>query len=172
MLFLCPYGVVPRNPDSILSLSTMLASSSEATAHLSGTGQLRMGELEREMSSFTFQTMVINRPGRGSTFAIEVATEFDGEKKQIINQAKVNKANFYRPISTRWPVVISAFALQLGLIASLEAIQQISDTHNGIASIPSTSSTGHHVLINYIPAAVMLILALIYSSLDFLQCSQ
>ena len=79
-------------------------------------------------------------------------------------KSKKNLQPWWRPIATRKWFLVCILVVPLVLIAVLEAIQQVSDRKQGIAELRSSGAS--HTTISYVPVFVMLLVAIMYESLD------
>ena len=77
---------------------------------------------------------------------------------------KENRRPWWRPLPTRKWFLVCILVVPIILIGVLETIQQVSDRKQGIAVLKSSSDS--HMAISYVPVFAMLLVAMMYESLD------
>ncbi|KAF7561492.1 hypothetical protein G7046_g2643 [Stylonectria norvegica] len=163
MIFVRPHAVVPHEPGSIASTATMLAASPLLHRTLLHTEGYRRSQLRKRLEIFNFRTVV--NPGPESVFSIEPIQE--GKDKSLFAAADQDSQSihWWRPAAaTAWFLAL-AIGLPLVLIAILQVIQHLSDQNSGFVNVGQTNSV---VLSTYIPAAVALGIASMYSALELM----
>lgn len=167
VILLRPRDVVSKDPDSILAMCTLLASSKGLGQALRSTGHLARADLKRRFFTSSYQTRLGSTSDKATSFSLEPRHSArlgpDSSNVPSANQ----KFEYWRPLSIRRPIIVLTFALPLLLVATLEALQYVSNKNNGITSVNGISSDGYQVLASYFPAAIMLLVALLIKSFDF-----
>lgn len=160
MMFVRPHSVVPREPGSITATTTLLAASPSLQRALAYMGASRLSHIRKRLQAFTFRSAIVQglQPG----FAVEaIPLGNDAYKRpDEVDQT----IHWWRPLSGKSWFLGASILLPLVLIALLEVVQQLSDKHDGFVSIGQNDSI---VLATYIPAAVFLGVASMFTSLEF-----
>lgn len=183
-----PYAVVPRNPDSIAALSTILASSDSLRSSLQSTGHMRHVALQQRLSSNSYQTAF--SPSRAS-FKIErreasnwplppsrlskmiqtsifspsrSAEHHRGQSSSVPSDRSEIKR--WQPSTISLPFVLVTLALSIVSVGILEIIQQYSNKHNGFVNTPHALASAD-ALADYLPAAFMMMVSIMFNSFDF-----
>ncbi|EXJ84942.1 hypothetical protein A1O3_05617 [Capronia epimyces CBS 606.96] len=157
-----PWDTAPCTTESLASAAIILASSKALRSHMQ-TGQPDLDNSVRNLESREYQTVV----GPEGLFEIQpvvapsVPTASLHSKE---DKSKKELSPWWRPIATRKWFSVCILLVPLILIAVLEVIQHVSDRKQGIVTLDSSDS--YHLTISYIPLAVMLLVALLYGSLD------
>ncbi|KAK1524737.1 hypothetical protein CPAR01_13685 [Colletotrichum paranaense] len=160
MIFLRPQNVAPREPGSIAASVTILAASPDLNKLLTGLGSSRRSLIRETLSGFLFKGSL--RPGPETTYTIEPSHgQMEPSRSAVPREHQL--ISWWRPLAgAPWFLVVSVF-LPLAAIAALEIIQRISDNRDGFMEVGTKTST---VLATYIPAAVAISLAGMYSSFE------
>ena len=76
----------------------------------------------------------------------------------------------WKAYSLRWPYLLLLILLSVALLATVEALRQISNRHHGLLQIkdsnPSDLSTGTTVLYTYVPSIVGVLYSILWSFVD------
>ena len=183
-----PHDVVPRNPDSIVAISTILASSDSAISSLKSTGHLSGGALQQHLSANSYQTVF--SPSR-EAFMIErhEAPNWPLPSARLSKMLKTSMASilrsrkhhrgqsnsvtsddsemrWWRPFTVGLPFVLPTLALPVVTIVVLEVIQHYSNKHDGLVSTGDPLASAD-ALSNYLPAAFMMAVSVMFNSVGF-----
>ena len=175
-----PWNTVPCASGSISSTATILAASDALRGHLEMSGldlSASVRSLEdRDYQSvigpkgnFSIQPMVVSRihstssqPRRAkSKDKLQPWWRRIARKRE---KPKENRQPWWRPVPTEKWFLVCALVVPLILVGVLETIQQVSDRKQGIAVLKSSGDS--HTTIAYVPVFVMLLVAMMYESLD------
>ncbi|KAH6893362.1 hypothetical protein B0T10DRAFT_271548 [Thelonectria olida] len=160
MMFVRPHSVIPREPGSITATATILAASPGLQRALARMGASRMSHIRKRLEAFTFRSAVVS--GQQPAFTVEAMPlnkDASFEQPETTEQA----IHWWRPVSGKSWYLGSAIVLPLVLIAALEIVQHFSDKNDGFVNVGPKNSI---VLATYIPAAVFLGVASMYSALE------
>ncbi|WYZ39792.1 hypothetical protein EsH8_IV_000133 [Colletotrichum jinshuiense] len=161
MVFLRPQNVAPREPGSIAATSTVLAASPQLKKLISGLGSARRSVIRKTLSGVLFKGSL--HPGPETTFVIEPSHgQLESLHKEDAKQER-HPVTWWRPIAGAPWFLALAVCLPLIVVALLEVLQRMSDNRDGFVEVGSRTST---VLATYIPAAVAICLAGMYSSFE------
>ena len=175
-----PWNTVPCASGSISSTAAILAASGALR------GYLKMGGLDLSASvksledrdyqsmidpkgNFSIQPVVVSRtpttcsqPRRGKS-----KEKLRPWWRRIATKRKKPEENsqpWWRPLATENWFLVCTLVVPLILIGVLETIQQVSDRKQGIAVLKSSGDS--HTTIAYVPVFMMLLIAMMYGSLD------
>ena len=187
VLLLKPHDVVPRNPDSIAAMSTILACSDDFVKSLQNTGHLPDESLQQHLSKNCYQTAF--SPSRG-TFMIErqeasnwplpqsrlskimqtsiispsrYAKNHRGQSKSVPSNGSDSK--WWRPLTVGLPFFLVTIGFPIVTIVVLEVIQQYSNKHDGFADTPGVLPSVD-LLARYVPAAFMTAVSIMFNAVD------
>ncbi len=189
VVLLCkPHDVVPRNPDSIAAMGTIMASSDSMRDSLQNTGHLPDEALQQHLSNNSYRTII--SPSRGP-FMMERqeasnwplppsrlskimptsilspsrnAKHHRGQSKSVPSNAPESK--WWRPFTAGLPFVFITLSLPVITITILEVIQQYSKKHDGLVDTPDALASAN-ILSSYLPAAFMMTVSSIFNSFHF-----
>lgn len=183
-----PHNAVPRKPNSIAAISTILGSSDSIRNTLHSTGHLPDDALQQHLSSSSYQTVLF--PSKG-LFMIErweasnwplppsrlskllqtsmvshsrKAKNYRGESKLITSDGSERK--WWRPYTVGLPFVLVTLALPIITIVALELVQQYSRKHDGLLDVKDALASADALSI-YLPAAFMMVVSTMFNSIDF-----
>ena len=157
-----PWNTSPCPTESLSSAATILAASDALRHHLQR-GGLDLNTSVQSLEDREYQGLI----GPTGNFCIQpvVASSLSGTSSQPRqNKSKKNLQPWWRPLAIRKCFLACILVVPLILIAALEAIQQVSDRKQGIAALRSSDDS--HTTISYVPVFVMLLVAIMYGSLD------
>ena len=157
-----PWNTTPCASETISSAATILAASDALTERLQ-TGGIDLKTSVKSLEDRDYQSVI----GPNGNFSIQpvVAASLPGrcsEPKRKKSQKDLRP--WWRPIATQKWFLVCILVVPLVLIAVLEAVQQMSNKKQGIAVLRSSGDS--HTTISYVPVFVMLLVALMYESLD------
>ncbi|OHE92149.1 hypothetical protein CORC01_12552 [Colletotrichum orchidophilum] len=160
MIFLRPQNVAPREPGSIAASVTILAASPDLTELFTGLGSARTSLIRERLSGLLFKASL--QPGPEITYTIEPSCgQLEPSRGGMPRENQ--SICWWRPLAgAPWFLALSV-CLPLMAVASLEVIQRLSDDRDGFLEVGTKTST---VLATYIPAAVAISLAGMYSSFE------
>ncbi|KAI5457685.1 hypothetical protein BGZ63DRAFT_64857 [Mariannaea sp. PMI_226] len=160
LIFVRPHSVTPREPGSITATATMLAASPILQRALAQLGASRLSQIRRRLEAYTFRSAITSGQHPGFTVEpISLNKENSFEHHESLDQV----TSWWRPLSAKSWFLGSAIALPLALIAALEIIQHFSDKNKGFVNAGPSNTI---VFATYIPAAVFLGVASMYSALE------
>jgi Protein of unknown function (DUF3433) len=165
VLFSRPQNVVPRKPDFLAAMAVILASSQDFQHLLADRGRSSTSDIRRRLSAFRFLSVwdTTNEANfRIKPSKIEPSTE--------IREGLSESHHWHRPISTRKGFIATILPLPLAIIGILEGLQRASNRYSGFLSVnqdASDESNRTAVLIRYMPALFMLLVATMFNMLDF-----
>lgn len=163
-VFVRPWDTVSREPNSISSLSTILAASRILRECLASTGSATLDDMQRRLSGYKFQTVIFQQQ-KTSSFVLEPVADFAEMAASPPSNSVDAKVEWWRPTAvTTWFTAL-VVVLPLLFIVLLEVLQHVSDSRNGIVEV-SNSKFDSQILSTYLPAFVTLVLAMLYTSLD------
>ena len=161
--WLRPRRVAPHAPGSLASLSTVLASSPIFSNTLLGLDTAKDESIKARLSSTMFQSVAAAGPD--PSFSIQPTQQDNHVTATHSAPTEGQTISWWRPMAaTPWFIGL-AIGLSLLVIAMLEVIQHFSDVNQGFVAI--TSETSSLVLATYIPAAVALGIAGMYSAFEW-----
>ncbi|CAD6574065.1 MAG: hypothetical protein ASARMPREDX12_006370 [Alectoria sarmentosa] len=182
-----PYDVVPRNPNSIAFMSTILASSDSLRNSLQSTGHLPDEALQQHLSGNSYQTAFSHLRGsfmierqEASNWPLPPSRLSKMMQTSVISPSRYPKhhrgqsnsvssngseSRWWRPFTLGLPFVLVSLALPIVAIVILEVIQQYSNKHDGLVDIPD-ALTSAEALSNYLPAAFMMVISIMFNSAD------
>ncbi|KAI8717744.1 hypothetical protein NCS52_00851300 [Fusarium sp. LHS14.1] len=161
-IFVRPRDVVPHEPGSAATTAAILAASNSLRQTLMNIGSLRQSQIRSRLQGLGFRSVVV--PGPEPAFVVEPVAQ---SKEQVSYKAnaETHAVPWWWPMAgTRWFLCVT-IVLPLLLIAALEIVQRLSDTNTGFVDIGPSDSI---VLATYIPAAVVLGVASMYSAVEFM----
>lgn len=183
-----PHDVVPRNPDSIAAMSSILASSDGIRNSLQNTGHLPDEALQQHLSGNFYQTELSpsrvsfmierqkasNWPLPSSRLSKMIQTSILSPSRNIKHHrgqsssvpSDASESRRWRPFTIGLPFVLVTLALPIVTIVILEIIQQYSNKHDGLVNTPNALISAE-VLSRYLPAAFMMTVSIVFSSVDF-----
>ena len=157
-----PWNTAPCANESLSSAATILVASDALRDHLQ-MGGLELNTSVKSLEDRDYHSVI----GPKGNFSIQpvVASSLPGTSPQPRRKkSKRNPQPWWRPIATRKWFLLCILIVPLVLIAVLEAIQQVSDRKQCIAVLRSSGAS--HTTIFYVPVVVMLLVAIMYESLD------
>lgn len=183
-----PHDVLPRNPDSIAAMSTILASSDSFRNSLQSLGHLPDEALQQHLSSSSYQTVFspsngsfMVKPQEASNWPLPSSRLSKLMPTSIVSRSRNanrhggksesvplnnSESAWWRPSTVGLPFVLLTLALPVVTIIILEIIQQYSNRHHGLVDIPDALASAN-ALSNYLPATFMMVMSIIFRSVDF-----
>ena len=150
-----PWNTAPCASQPLSTAATTLAATDALRDHL----QMGGSDLNTSLNSLEdrdYQSVI----GPIGDFSIQPVVASKPRRKK----SKQNLQPWWRPMAIRKWFLACILVVPLVLIAVLEAIQQVSDRKQGIAVLRSSGAS--HTTISYVPVFVMLLVAIMYESLD------
>ena len=157
-----PWNAAPCTSESLSSVTTILAASDALRDHFQ-IGGLDLETSVKSLEDRDYQSVISPK----GSFSIQpgVASGSPGTSSQPRQEnSKRSLQSWWRPIAIRKWFLACILVVPFVLIAVLEAIQQLSDKKQGIAVLRSSGAS--HATISYVPVFVMLLVAIMYESLD------
>lgn len=152
--------VTTGDPNTIGASAAVLVHSEELNELLSDVNAVSSATLKAGLSFLSFSTAITSRD-RTQAFKIEVSGK--SLEKKIRTGKTTAESIAWRPITLTIPVILLTVILPVVLIGVLEVLQRSSDHNNGILDI----AKGSERYARYVPALIMLLVATLFSSLDF-----
>ncbi|KAH6976149.1 hypothetical protein BKA56DRAFT_488609 [Ilyonectria sp. MPI-CAGE-AT-0026] len=162
MIFVRPHSVIPREPGSIAATATILAASPPLQQTLMHMGASRRSQIRKRLEAFSFRSVII--PGPQPTLMVEPIPKGKETSFELQDQSE-QAISWWRPMSGYPWFLALAIGLPLLLIAALEIVQHFSDKNSGFINIGPSDAT---MFATYIPAAVVLGVASMYSALELM----
>ena len=160
-VFVRPWNTVSCEPQSIGALSTILAASQSFRQRLVSTGSVTLDALHRRLSMNRFRTVILQR--ENPSFVLEALPAYD----ETAASSSSSAANgWWRPMAVRIWFITLIIVLPLCFIVILEILQQVSDSRNGLVDV-TNSQVDSPVVATYLPALFVVILGMMYTSLEF-----
>jgi Protein of unknown function (DUF3433) len=162
-----PFDVVPRRPDPVGAIAVILTSSQRLQNVLADLGRSPTKDLGQRLSPVAFSSQVTRSDEKSSAFAIETAQT---EPSPNISGGSSTSRRWHRPLSTRKGFIMMILAAPIIFITILEGLQQSSNRHQGFLTLKgkaSGQSSSTTIVIRYITALLMLLLATCLNMLDF-----
>lgn len=159
-LFLRPWDVAPRKPDSISAASLILSNSHELKRYLLMLGSARLSSIRHHVSKRLFRTITTE-----DHFCIEPVDYLFEMPMQPPPKDDTPQLKWWRPVAVKLPMHLLTVSIPIFGMLVLEMLQRLSDQKNGFVNIAHEHGDTP-VLITYIPAIVMLLIATIYTALD------
>lgn len=163
-VFVRPWNTVSCEPNSISALSTILAASTNLRQCLASTGSATLADLQRRLSRDKFQTSIVQQ--QANSFVLEPVSDLAEMAASPPSSSVDAKVEWWRPTAVRSWFTALIVVLPVLFIVLLEVLQHVSDSRNGIVEV-SNSKVDSQILSTYLPAFVTLVLAMLYTSLDF-----
>lgn len=148
--------VIPRDPASIATAATLVASSSTLAKIFENLGHASDADLEHFLYKSSYRSRMVS--GAESGFIIE-----RNETSHSISITSDKNLDYWRPFPTSWLFVVSASLYTCALIVVMEVFGHLSHRGQGIASI-HVSSTWAHEFSTVIPAVTMLVASECYKA--------
>jgi Protein of unknown function (DUF3433) len=164
VLFSRPQAVVPWKPDSLAAMAVILANSQDLQHLLTDLGRSSTSKIRHRLSAFRFLTVWdTDRPNfRIKPSKIEPSAE--------VRQEMSESHHWHRPTTIRKGFIVTILSLPLVVIGILEGLQQASNRSNGFLNVNQDASDESNytaILIRYMPASFMLLIATFFNMLDF-----
>lgn len=159
-LFLRPWDVAPRRPDSISAVSVILSNSVDLKRCLFTLGSARLSSIRRHISNSLFRTTMTE-----DHFCIQpVAYLFETPMQQPPKDDALH-LKWWQPVAVKVTTRLLTVCILIVAILVLEVLQRLSDQKNGFVNI-ATKHGDTSVLITSIPAMVMLLISTMSTALD------
>ncbi|KXG47473.1 Protein of unknown function DUF3433 [Penicillium griseofulvum] len=156
IFFVSPETLAQWNPSYISSIVTILANSEDLRQSLRGTGAASMQDIYSRLAGQYYYSQ--NTP-RGSAIL-----SMSGDYHELDHLNPPSEYVAWKP----FPGLVSrasGFVIIAMIIAALEVVLHLSQAGNGIADISFNEYL--HYLWTIIPASIMVIISIFYSSMDF-----
>lgn len=170
-IFIRPNNVVPHDPNNLLNIASMLHTSPGLRKMFRVVGHYNDKELMHRMEGHRFQSRLINGALDGHTaLAIDCATGNVGTTEPVSSQNSPQSMKWWYPQAARIWFAVLAVILPLGMIVTLEVIQNVSDKDQGFVALGQRSAgfqVDAELVSRYLPVILALIVVAMYSSLAF-----
>lgn len=162
ILVLCfgPSAVVSRDPSSIAAYAAILARSTDLNRELRKDTTISDHSLRSMLAPHFYRASVVASENSGPAFKIQVQP---GPGSTPVRNLPIVK--WWQPVTLRPPVIFAMILLPAGAIVGLELLQRASDRSSGLLTLTPTHFS--EAYIHYIPALVMLLIASLFTALDF-----
>ena len=157
-----PWNTAPCASEPLSSAATILAASHALRDHLQ-MGGLDLNTSVKSPGDRDYQSL-IDPKGNFSIQPVVASSLPSTSSEPRRKKSKKSLQPWWRPIAIRKWFLACILVVPIVLIAVLEAIQQVSDRKQGIAVLRSSGAS--HTTISYVPVFVMLLVAIMYESLD------
>jgi Protein of unknown function (DUF3433) len=157
IMFATQSDAVPQDPGPIATSAIILVASFSLQKLLHSTGSLRNSQLVERLRGWTFQT------NTGDKFNIKIA--YEGALTGLVSEARA-KHGFWIPYAARYWMVALMFGSALAAIVALQVLYHVSNASMGLVDVSNSEDIALY-LSRYISAAVMLLIATSFNSLDF-----
>ena len=158
-----PRRVLLSSPYSLYSISKLLKQASDFTHEIQCTGSMTTKQQHRHFGSQRFYSIIAN-----DRQTIKI---LGGQSRSSppVHPSDTTTLEWYRPFAARKGAIMLIIVLPIVLIGVLEALQRISDSKNGIASVYENSMNGYapEIWAQYIPTLIMFTVGSLYNSLGF-----
>ncbi|KAI1080438.1 hypothetical protein F5B20DRAFT_570288 [Whalleya microplaca] len=168
LLFIRPWNVAPRDPNSIGAVAVVLTASPKLHSMLCGLGTLRSHLIRQGISRFNFVSQLISNPQ--VAFTIEPLKDESQSDQENTDSKKAQMNKWWVPIPVRWWFQLLTVLMPLSVIASLEAIQHTSDKNQGFIDVDSNGFANTHEFATYIPTLVAFCIGSIFASIQSAVC--
>lgn len=161
MKFTITRDVVLHDPNSLATHATILAASPTVQELLQGCGGLRLSQIRGKIAGMRFRTTTNN------SFGIETIKDSQpahGSSKEHEREATSKKE--WMPVFAQKPMIAVALSLPILAIIVLEVLYKLSVSNNGVLNVAGDDTLASYA-IRYSSVVVVLILANVFSSLDF-----
>jgi hypothetical protein len=159
VLFLRPSMTTPRDPSAIGALASILASSDKLRDTLSTTSSVKERALRAALMGCRCTTLSVPSPEKSPDFPVVVL--LPEEDRPLIDAT----FGWWHPLSIKVPSVIFTVALPICAMIGLAVLQKVSNNKDGICDV--RDDRANEAYTHYIPALIMLLIATLFSSLDF-----
>lgn len=159
LIWLRPKSVAPHRPGSIGASAALLVTSPALRDVLGGSDMTTQRLRERTQGMFFKRILT---PAPNTVYAVDSLRTQEGMGAG--NKSGSGKP-WWHPVSGSIWFVVLLVVLSLGVIASLEAVQQLSDRESGFIRVGHTDLS---VFMTIVPATVMVIIAGMYASIGMI----
>jgi hypothetical protein len=159
-----PRASLTQDPSSLASWACILASQSDLNQRLLNTGSMSNKALISKLSSLMSERAGDAYEHLRNPLGASLSDEDD--PKELKRRQNITSHGRWQPLAAYTAFKVFSLVALCATITILAVLQRVSDIHNGIANVES-SSTVAHSLSTYIPAAFMLLLATLCSSAYF-----
>ena len=163
ILILCysPSAVVSREPGSIAAHAAILARSADLNRELRKDTTISDQSLRSTLAPHFYRASVVASDNTGPVFKIQVQTG-----PGSVPTRNLPIVQWWHPMMLWSPVLLAMIVAPVGVVVGLEVLQRISDSNNGIMTLPPNHLSEAYT--HYIPALVMLLVATLFTTLDFM----
>lgn len=170
LIALAPRNVTKQNPELLASAAAVLQDSPMLQRTLEGTKSSNM-KLKEGLKGLKFASGLGYSQLPRARCGILISK--DGEASPLMSNDRAPdestqaEARWYRPVTTRKRLAIPLLLLPVALIGALEAVQRVSDSNDGIATVADPTNPIIALLPQVLSALVMLSVAAAFSSIEF-----
>jgi hypothetical protein len=151
----------PQDPASIARITVMISQSHDLKSLMSSHGSSSLNILQTSLIGRYGVAYVNNISAKDSTAPYLVIENHHGQfLKQIFDVVR-----YWQPLSARWYSRIALLIVPLCIIVALEIVYRQSQSGNGLVDVASTKLTQYGS--DFVPALVMIMTKLLFSSSDF-----
>jgi hypothetical protein len=160
-----PRNITPCDPTSTLAKAALFAASPTVMEALADLGLSQMNKIQDALSFHTLRS----RFPRNAIGAFHIELISKGPCKESSRTLTEDKEDdrilWWTPIATKHWFLCVAVLLPVSVIATLELLQHISDTEQGLVPVDPGNTLSLQVLAHYLPAAIMLIIGTLFTSI-------
>ena len=161
LLWFSPSAVVSREPSSIAAHAAILARSTDLNRELRKDTTISDYSLRSTLAPHFYRASVVASDNTGPVFKIQVQTGPGSVPSRNLPIVK-----WWHPMMLWSPVLLAMILVPVGVVVGLEVLQRISDHDDGIMTLPPNHLSEAYT--HYIPALVMLLVAALFTTLDFM----
>jgi hypothetical protein len=162
VLLIAPSAVVSRDPSSIATHAAILARSPDLNRELRREGTTQDASQRSILGPHSYRASVVASDVGPPAFKIQIQP---GGRRDSIPSRNLPLVSWWSPITLSSPVLLVMIILPIGAIVALELLQRASDRDNGLLTLPENRFS--EAYIHYVPALVMLLIAALFSALNF-----
>ncbi|KAL1639556.1 hypothetical protein SLS58_007860 [Diplodia intermedia] len=161
MVYMRPWDVVPREPNSILGIAAILNSSEDIKALLTDPLPVDKKKIPRE------ETIASVLKDGTHTYTILVPGTSAADRRPEVPKHRSKEIAQWRPLPLQPWARAGALLLTLLTICGLEVLQQMSDKHHGFAGIDLSSRESGRYAATFVPTLILVGIAALASALNF-----
>ncbi|KAL1619071.1 hypothetical protein SLS54_006923 [Diplodia seriata] len=161
MVYMRPWDVVPREPNSILGIAAILNSSEDFKALLTDPLPVDKKKIPRE------ETIASVLKDGTHTYTVLVPGTSAADRRPDVPKHRSKEIAQWRPLPLQPWAKAGALLLTLLTICSLEVLQQMSDKHHGFAGIDLSNRESGRYAATFVPTLILVGIAALASALNF-----
>lgn len=159
VLFFAPGAVVSRDPSSIAAHAAILTRSIDLNRELRKNTTMSDRSLRSFLAPHFYRASVVASDHAGPAFKVQVQSGPGSPTRSL------PVVEWWHPMTLSSLLILAMVMLPAGAIVALELLQRASDGNNGLLTLPPDHFS--EAYIHYLPALVMLLIATLFTALDF-----